>query len=87
MLKRLNIWASKKIGSRIASNKTVKGQFKMDGKVTPQIQSFINEYFIDNKMFDTIVSNLSRYNPSDIQSRFPKMLLVKLVKMRYLLTW
>ena len=69
MLKRLNTWASK-IGSRIASNKTVKGQFKMDGKVTPQIQSFINEHFIDNKMFDTIVSNLSRYNPSDIQSRF-----------------
>lgn len=42
----------------------------MTGQVTPEIQAFINKHFLDNKLFDTLVSNLSKYNPSDISSRF-----------------
>ena len=42
----------------------------MTKKATPEIEAFINKEFIDNKLFDTLVSNLSRYNPSDIQPRF-----------------
>lgn len=69
LLKRLNK-ASSAIGNKVFTKKTVAGQFKMDGKITPEIQAFINEHFIDNKLFDTLVSNLSKYNPSDIQQRF-----------------
>lgn len=69
LLKRLNKIAYN-IGSKIFTSKTVPGQFKMDGVITPTIQNFINEHFIDNKLFDTLVSKLSRYNPSDIQARF-----------------
>lgn len=69
LLKRLNK-ASSAIGNKVFTKKTAAGQFKMDGKITPEIQAFINEHFIDNKMFDTLVSNLSKYNPSDIQQRF-----------------
>lgn len=69
MLKHLNQWSSK-VGARIASNKVAEGQFKLNGKVTPQIQAFINKEFLDNGMYDTIVSDLSKYNPSDIQARF-----------------
>ena len=66
MLLRLNKVATA-IGNKIGT--TAKGQFKMNGVITPEIQSFINSN-LDNKLFDTLVTNLSRYNPSDIQSRF-----------------
>lgn len=68
-LKRINKLASS-IGGKLWQGKTVSGQLKMTGNITPEIQSFINEHFLDNKLFDTLVSNLSRYNPSDISSRF-----------------
>lgn len=68
-VKRLNKVASA-IGSKLWTGKTVEGQLKMNGKVTPEIQAFINKHFLDNKLFDTLVSNLSKYNPSDISARF-----------------
>ena len=68
-LKRLNKLASA-IGNKLWTGKTVEGQLKMTGQVTPEIQAFINKHFLDNKLFDTLVSNLSKYNPSDIQARF-----------------
>lgn len=68
-LKRLNKLASA-IGNKLWTGKTVEGQLKMTGQVTPEIQAFINKHFLDNKLFDTLVSNLSKYNPSDISSRF-----------------
>ena len=52
MLKDLNK-LSTKIGNKIFVGTTSNSQFKMNGKVTPEIQSFINEHFIDNKLFDT----------------------------------
>lgn len=69
ILKRLNKVAYT-IGSKVFTSKTAPGQFKMTGTITPEIQQFINDNFIDNKLFDTLVSKLSRYNPSDIQARF-----------------
>jgi len=68
MLKRLNKISSA-IGGKIASNKTVAGQLKMNADVTPEIQKFINDKFIDNKFFDTVVSNLSKYDFSQLDSR------------------
>lgn len=73
LLKNLNKVATK-IGGKIASKQTAKGQFKMDGKITPEIQEFISKNFLDNGLFDTLVSNLSRYNPSDIQHRYKNAL-------------
>ena len=69
LLKRLNKIALK-IGSRIMPSKTAAGQFKMNGVITPEIQQFINDNFIDNQMFDLIITKLSKYNPSDIQGKF-----------------
>ena len=66
VLKRLNKFASA-IGNRVFKNKTVQGQIKLTGKVTPEIQKFIETNFVDNGFFDTIVSNISKYNPSDIR--------------------
>lgn len=57
------------IGSRLFKGKHVEGQLKLDKQVTVEIQNFINEHFIDNKLFDTFVGQLSRYNPSDISNK------------------
>lgn len=54
------------IGKRLFSSKSVEGQLKLDAKVSDEITNFINTNFINNGLFDTLVSNLSRYNPSDI---------------------
>lgn len=69
MLKRLNKWSSK-LGQRIFTSKTKQGQLKFTGNVTPEIQSFINKNFIDNKLFETLVSNISKYNPSEVSKKF-----------------
>lgn len=65
MLKRINKFADA-IGKRVFTGKHVAGQLKLNKQVTPQIQKFIDKNFIDNKLFDTFVGQLSRYNPSDI---------------------
>lgn len=65
MLKRINKVADA-IGKKVFTGKHVEGQLKLNKQVTPEIQNFINKNFIDNKMFDTFVGQLSRYNPSDI---------------------
>lgn len=72
ILKPLNKLSST-IGNRIFTSKTVAGQLKLTKSVTPEIQKFITENFIDNKFFDTLVGNLSKYNPSDIGQKFKKL--------------
>lgn len=69
MLKRLNKWSST-LGQRIFTSKTKQGQLKFTGNITPEIQSFINKNFIDNKLFETLVSNISKYNPSEVSKKF-----------------
>lgn len=69
ILKRLNILSSK-IGNKIFTSKTASDQLKFTQEVTSEITSFINTNFIDNKLFDNIVSNISKYNPSDIATQF-----------------
>lgn len=66
VLKRLNRFANA-IGNKIMKNKTQQGQLKLTAQVTTDIQKFIETNFIDNKFFDTIVSNISKYNPSEIK--------------------
>lgn len=68
VVKRVNKLSSA-IGNNIWRGKTVSGQLKLTSAVTPEIQSFINKHFIDNKLFDTIVLNLSKYNPSEISTK------------------
>ena len=68
MLKRLNKMSSA-IGNRIFSSKTVAGQLKMTGEITPEIQQFITEHFVDNGFFDKVVGNLSKYDFSKLDSR------------------
>lgn len=68
MLKRI-YKVSDAIGQHIFTGKHVEGQLKLNKQVTPQIQAFINEHFIDNKLFDSFMGNLSKYNPSDITER------------------
>lgn len=69
MLKRLNKWSSV-IGNKIWTKKTDSDQLKMTKAITPEITKFINENFVDNGLFSSIVENLSKYNPSDVQNRF-----------------
>jgi hypothetical protein len=69
MLKRLN-GISSKIGANIFKGKTQESQLKMNANVTPEIQAFISQHFLDNGLFDQIISNLSKYNPSDVSKRF-----------------
>ena len=69
LLEQLNPIASK-IGDKVFTSKAVKGQFKMDGQVTPEIQAFITEHFIDNKLYDTLISTMSKYNPSGIKNKY-----------------
>lgn len=68
MLKRL-YKVSDAIGQHIFTGKHVEGQLKLNKQITPEIQAFINEHFIDNKLFDSFIGNLSKYNPSDIKER------------------
>ena len=68
MLKRV-YKMSDSIGRHIFTGKHIEGQLKLDKQITPEIQKFINEHFIDNKLFDSFVGNLSKYNPSDITDR------------------
>lgn len=68
-VKRLNKLSSA-IGNRVFKGKTQQGQLKLTGQVTPEIQKFITDNFIDNKFFDSFVSNLSKYNPSEISPRY-----------------
>ena len=44
--------------------------FSSDAKITTDVQNFINKNFLDNGFFDTIVSNLSKYDPSDIKEQY-----------------
>ena len=69
MLKRLNKWSSA-IGNKVFTSKTKSGQLKFTGNITPEIQKFINDNFIDNKLFETLVSNISKYNPSEVNKKF-----------------
>ena len=69
MLKRLNKWSSA-IGNKVFTSKTKSGQLKFTGNITPEIQKFINDNFIDNKLFETLVSNISKYNPSEVSKKF-----------------
>ena len=56
-----------KIGNMVFKGKTVAGQLKLDKQVTKPIQDYIKQHFIDNKFFDTFITNISKYNPSDIK--------------------
>lgn len=69
ILKPLNKFAAT-IGNKLFKSKSVSGQLKLTAKVTPEIQNYITKNFIDNGLFDTLVANLSKYNPSDIAQRF-----------------
>ena len=83
MLKALNKLSSK-IGDNIWKSKQGVGQLRLlegvkvdqktgriiGGTIDTNIQNFVNEHFIDNKLFDTLVSDLSKYNPSDIQQKY-----------------
>lgn len=57
------------IGKRIFGSKSIEGQLKLDAKVSDEITDFIKTNFIQNGLFNTLVSNLSRYNPSDITAK------------------
>jgi hypothetical protein len=41
-------------------------QFKLNGQITPEIQTFITEQFINSGFFDETVDQISKYNPSQI---------------------
>lgn len=64
MLKRINKLSSA-IGNKLWS-KDSRGQLKLNKQITPEIQNYIAKNFIDNGLFDNLVSHLSKYNPSDI---------------------
>jgi len=68
MLKRINK-LSTAIGNRLWT-KDSRGQLKLNKQITPEIQSYIAKNFIDNKLFDNLVSHLSKYNPSDISAMY-----------------
>ena len=67
VLKRLNKLSSL-LGNKMFKNKAQQGQLKLTAQITPEIQQYIVDNFVNNEFFDTIVSNISKYNPSDIQS-------------------
>ena len=63
--------ASTRIGEAVFRKKDYAiGQLDMKGQITKEIQAFIDEHIISNGLFDKLVSNLSRYNPSSIQARY-----------------
>lgn len=55
---------------------TKDGKVKFDTKdeskkgITKEIQDFVATNFIDNGFFDKVISNISKYNPNDIDSSF-----------------
>lgn len=59
------------IGSKVMTSEkyTQSGQLKLDKAITKEIQDFITKNFVDNGFFDLFISNLSKYNPSDISER------------------
>ena len=57
------------IGDKLFKGPHIGGQLKLNKPITTEIQKFITDNFIDNKLFDSLVSNLSKYNPSDIDER------------------
>lgn len=67
VLKRLNKLSSL-LGNKMFKGKSQQGQLKLTAQITPEIQKYIVNNFVDNEFFDKIVSNISKYNPSDIQS-------------------
>ena len=67
VLKRLNKLSSL-LGNKMFKNKAQQGQLKLTAQITPEIQQYIVDNFVNNEFFDTIISNISKYNPSDIQS-------------------
>ena len=67
VLKRLNKLSSA-LGNKMFKNKTQQGQLKLTAQITPEIQKYITDNFVNNELFDTIIANISKYNPSDIQS-------------------
>lgn len=69
MLKRLNK-ISAKIGGAIFTGHTNQSQLKLKTAITPEIQNYINENFLDNGMFDALIGDLSKYSPSDIKRKF-----------------
>lgn len=69
-LQNLNPVASK-LGNAFFPNLTAKTQatptqYKLNGKITPQIQQYITEQFIDSGFFDETIDQLSKYNPSQV---------------------
>ena len=55
---------------------TKDGKVKFDTKdeskkgITQEIQNFVATNFIDNGFFDKVISNVSKYNPNDIDPKF-----------------
>ncbi len=66
----LDEWSSR-IGNKVfkkdaPTTELTKVQYKLDGEVTPVIQKFIVEQFVDSGFFDATIDRLSKYNPSQI---------------------
>ncbi len=70
MLTGLNRFSAK-IGHAIfpkltAKTDATKSQYKLDQKVTKEIQTFIEKQFIESGFFDETLDQLSKYNPSQV---------------------
>ena len=62
---------SSKVGNMVfkkdaPTTELTKVQYKLDGEITPVIQKFITEQFIDSGFFDATIDRLSKYNPSQV---------------------
>lgn len=62
---------SSKIGDAFLPKLTAKTtntphQYKLNGQVTPDIQKYITEQFIESGFFDETLDQLSKYNPSQV---------------------
>lgn len=72
-LRKLNAW-SKKIGDLAFGKQYKEGQLKLDAtvneKLTPEVVEFINQHFVENGLYKTLVGSLSKYNPSNISPKF-----------------
>ena len=58
------------IGKRTFKGKTQADQFKLDMEVSDDIKEYINQNFINNQLFKTIVSNITKYDPADVDAKF-----------------
>lgn len=67
-VKRLNGW-SEKVGAKLFGNKSTTGQLQMSSKASEASNKYIQEQFVDNGLLNTLVSNISKYNPSDIRDK------------------